>query len=218
MDYFFVAVNPSLAYSGHVFLPTQLLVRYEKKDLEIMYFKLESTFDKQVIVGVKEFMEETDIISAPEWVLKHLQLESGDQVKVTLYEKKMNKINFALLSSLDSEIFDDVDDIKQELCSYLKNFQCIHLKVSYPFKNFTFSFSLLKDEFDCEIELGSCLDTDISIDFDIRQKMPVFKNNKKTFSVPPSSSTLVSSSSLTYPTLSTPSNFKLYFGNANKLK
>lgn len=137
--------------------------------------------ERYLYVSVKQFSD-IDCIAVPYWIYNQLKIE-GCYVPVSL-QTDISKISQLTIYSDDSTILDNIGDIEEEFTNYFNKFKVLQKNLSYPFKNFTFTISSMKNNDGIEIDYGLSINTDIELEFDIKPAAPIFRNGKS-FNVSP---------------------------------
>ncbi|PWN23965.1 UFD1-domain-containing protein [Microstroma glucosiphilum] len=154
----------NVSYGGKIIMPTSALARLTQMDIASPYlFELKThNSDKKTHAGVIEFIAEPGNVHLPAWMMRQLDLNEGDPIRLTgttLPKGKFVKIQPQTVDFLE------ISDPKAVLEQAFRNFSCLTkgdiVEISY--NCLTFEILIMETVPDAESIL--IIDTDLEVDF-----------------------------------------------------
>ncbi|KAL7424565.1 ubiquitin fusion degradation protein [Cryptotrichosporon argae] len=158
--------RPEVMYGGKILMPPSALAKLAALDIPSPWqFQLRNPRNPtvhQTHAGVLEFIAEEGIVHLPAWMMKTLNLNEGDPVRLTGATPPKGKMVKIQAQSVD---FLEVSDPKAVLEAALRNYSCLTQNdvIEIVYNSLVFEFLIM------ETHPGgagiSVIDTDLEVDF-----------------------------------------------------
>lgn len=158
---------------GYINLPISVLEMYKDKEFPL-YFKITGNTGMNIIIGVKDFNTNDNVIEIPKWLSIYLDIENNEYIDVEL-SKQPILANFIKLEPQEEELF-NIPDYDKHLEKELSNFSTLKIDCIFNINinNKDYHFKVLELEpdwflisdikYDNNINCLSLINIDLNVD------------------------------------------------------
>lgn len=169
---------------GYINLPISVLEMYKDKEFPL-YFKITGNTGMNIIISVKDFNTNDNVIEIPKWLSIYLDIENNEYIDVELSKQPL-LANYVKFEPQEEELF-NIPDYDKHLEKELSNFSTLKIDIVFNIKinNKDYHFKVLEldpdwflisdDKYDKDINCLSLINIDLNVD--IHNKF--FKDIKK---------------------------------------
>ncbi|EGG09771.1 uncharacterized protein MELLADRAFT_74324 [Melampsora larici-populina 98AG31] len=158
----------NVMHGGKIIMPQDALVELTEMDMESPFmFEIRNSSPNKTNLfthcGVLEFIADTGTVHLPQWMMKRLDLNEGDPIKLT--GTRLPKGKFAKVQA-QSTLFLELGDHKAVLETSLRNFSCLTkgdiIEIYHNMMTFEILIMELKPD---DVPGVSIFETDLEVDF-----------------------------------------------------
>jgi hypothetical protein len=169
---------------GYINLPISVLKMYTDNDFPL-YFKITGNSGMNIIISVKDFIADENIIEIPKWLSIYLDVHNGEFIDVEKTKPPLS-CNYIKLEPQEEELF-NINDYDKYLEKELSNFSTLKIdsifNITINHKNYHFKvlelepdwFYINDSKYNNDINCLSIINIDLNVD--IHNKFELY--NKK---------------------------------------